>query len=112
MLVKWADWFCDAGQRTDPLVSPIYADLRGLPPIYIQAGRAEILYDSIQAFADRAKIQGADVVLETWEDMNHDFQMFGRLAPQSRAALRRVGEVIHEHMREREKKADPSLRSG
>ena len=43
----------------------------------MQAGRGEILYDSIQAFAARARSQGADVVLETWEDMNHDFQMFG-----------------------------------
>jgi epsilon-lactone hydrolase len=95
MLVKWADWFCRPDQRQNPLVSPIYADLLGLPPIYIQAGRAEILYDSIQAFADRARSQGADVLLESWPDMNHDFQMFGRITPQSAQAIRRLGEVIH-----------------
>ena len=63
MLEQWADWFCDRPNDGIPLVSPLRADLRGLPPIYIQAGRAEILYDSIQAFADRAQKQGADVVL-------------------------------------------------
>ena len=99
MLEQWRDWFCDSAERRNPLVSPLWADLRGLPPIYIQAGRAEILYDSIQAFADRAQKQGADVVLETWEDMNHDFQMFGFDSPQSADALRRIGQVIDVRVR-------------
>ena len=101
MLEQWADWFCDAAERWHPLVSPIRADLSGLPPIYIQAGRAEILYDSIQAFADRAQKQGADVVLQAWEDMNHVFQMFGPDSPQSAEALRMIGQVIDERVRAR-----------
>jgi len=99
MLEQWADWFCDSAERRNPLVSPLWADLRGLPPIYIQAGRAEILHDSIQVFADRAQKQGADVVLEAWEDMTHDFQMFGPDSPQSAEALRRIGEVIDVRVR-------------
>ncbi|HYW38661.1 MAG TPA: alpha/beta hydrolase [Terriglobales bacterium] len=99
MLDQWADWFCDSAERRNPLVSPLWADLRGLPLIYIQAGRAEILYASIQAFADRAQKQGADVVLETWEDMTHDFQMFGLDSPQSAEALRRIGQVIEVRVR-------------
>jgi acetyl esterase/lipase len=102
MLQQWADWFCDPAQRGIPLVSPVKGDLRGLPPIYIQAGRAEILYPSIQAFADRARDQGVDVVLECWEDMNHDFQMFGPEVPQSAEALRRLGEVVNSRMGKRE----------
>ena len=99
MLEQWAEWFCDSAERRHPLVSPIWADLRGLPPIYIQAGRAEILYASIQAFADRAQKQGADVVLESWEDMTHDFQMFGLDSPQSAKALHRIGQVIDVRVR-------------
>jgi len=101
MLEQWADWFCDSADRHNALVSPLWADLRGLPPIYIQAGRAEILYDSIQAFADRAQKQGADVVLESWANMNHDFQMFGLDAPQSAQALWRIGKVIDERVRKK-----------
>jgi acetyl esterase/lipase len=101
MLQRWADWFCDGAERSQPLVSPIWADLTGLPPIYIQAGRAEILYDSIQAFADRAQQQGADVVLQAWEYMNHVFQMFGPDSPQSAEALRMIGQVIDERVRAR-----------
>lgn len=102
-LLHWAVWFCDSAQLRDPLISPMWADLRGLPPIYIQAGSAEILYDSIRAFVNRAKSQGADVVLEAWEDMNHVFQMFGPDAPQSAEALRRIGEVIDLRLRKRKK---------
>ena len=109
MLVRWADWFCDSDQRRNPLVSPRWADLRGLPPIYIQAGRAEILYDSIQAFADRAKSEGADVVLESWEDMNHIFQIFGRHVSQSAQALQRLGEVIDARVRERKERKIVSI---
>jgi acetyl esterase/lipase len=103
MLDRWADWFCRVDQRRNPLVSPIKADLHGLPSIYIQAGRAEILYDSIQAFADRAKSEGADVVLESWADMNHDFQFFGRYVPQSVEALQRLAEVIDTRVRDHKK---------
>jgi len=99
MLEQWADWFCDSAERRNPLVSPLWADLRGLPPIYMQAGRAEILYASIQAFADRAQKQGANVVLETWEDMIHDFQIFGLDSPPSADALRRIGQVIEAKVR-------------
>jgi monoterpene epsilon-lactone hydrolase len=106
MLEQWADWFCDATERRNPLVSPIRADLRGLPPIYIQAGRAEILYPSIQAFADRAHEQQADVILESWEDMTHDFQIFGLDSPPSAEALRRLGHVIDARFRGQEHKME------
>ena len=107
MLLKWAEWYCHGADRRDPYISPVYGDLRSLPPIYIQAGGAEILYDSITAFADEAKRQGADVVLESWADMNHIFQVFGEQAPQSIEALQRLGEVIEARVRER--KEPPGL---
>jgi monoterpene epsilon-lactone hydrolase len=108
MLERWAGWFCDSAQNCDPLVSPALADLRGLPPIYIQAGRCEVLYDSIRAFADVAKHQGVEVILEAWDDMNHDFQLFGPDAPQSAEALRRIGEVISTRAHSQQKVAPQS----
>jgi len=98
MLIRWSHWYCDPKDHRNPLVSPIYADLRGLPPIYVQAGEAEILYASIRAFADQARKQGADVTLESWPGMNHVFQAFGYEAPQSADALKRIGEVVAAHL--------------
>lgn len=60
------------------------------------ADRAEILHDMIRAFADRAAQQGADVELEVWPDMPHDFQAFGEVVPESKAALDRIRQVIEE----------------
>lgn len=95
MLARWVGWYCEPAQIRLPLVSPVYADLRGLPPLYIQAGRSEILYGSIQAFVDEARKQGADVAFESWDNMTHVFQIFAPYLPQSVEALRRIGEVIH-----------------
>jgi epsilon-lactone hydrolase len=102
MLLDWAGWFCDSDQRNCAEVSPINADLRGLPPIYIQAGRAEILYDSIEAFVAEAKRQNADVTFDPFDNMTHVFQMFGYDAPQSVAALIRIREVIDARLRRAE----------
>lgn len=44
-------------------------------------------------FANTAAAQGANVTLETWPERNHDFQAFGDLQPQSKAALARLGDV-------------------
>lgn len=98
MALRWRDWYCREEERTHPLVSPIHADLRGLPPIYVQAGEGEILYDSIAVFAVEAKSQRANLTLESWAGMNHVFQFFGNDAPQSREALRRIGDVIRQHV--------------
>ena len=98
MPLKWAEWLCKDTAPRNPLVSPINADLRGLPPIYIQAGDAEILYDMIQSFYDKAQAQGANVKLDVWRHMNHDFQAFGDLIPESREALKRIEQVIEENV--------------
>jgi acetyl esterase/lipase len=97
MTLKWAEWLCKGTDPRNPIVSPINADLRGLPPIYIQAGDAEILYDMIQSFYDKAQAQGANVRLDVWRHMNHDFQAFGDIIPESKEALERIGQVIWEN---------------
>jgi acetyl esterase/lipase len=94
MAERWSRDYRRAANAADPLVSPLCADLRGLPPLYLQAGGGEILLDMIRAFAERASRQGARVQLEVWPNMPHDFQAFGDLQAESQAALRRIAEVI------------------
>ena len=100
MAVRWAEWFCSGTDLKNPQVSPVHADLSGLPPIYIQAGDAEILIDMIQVFVRKAQEQGARISLEVWKQMNHVFQAYGPLTPQSKEALQRIGEVIQQAMGE------------
>jgi epsilon-lactone hydrolase len=98
MLTRWADWFCAPEERGHPTVSPCSADLRGLSAIYVQAGGAEILYESIQEFVQRARSQGVSITLETWDGMPHDFQFLGPELPQGGEAIKKIGEMIKLHL--------------
>ncbi len=91
---QWAAWFCNGTEPAQPLVSPVHAELHGLPRIYIQAGGAELIIDSIQAFAGRAREHGVQLELEIWPTMIHDFQAFGKACLYARDAWLRIREVV------------------
>jgi epsilon-lactone hydrolase len=59
----------------DPLAAPLYADPRGLPPTYFQAGAEESLLDDSRVLADRMRQAGVDVRLDEFADQVHSFQM-------------------------------------
>ncbi len=94
MADSWAKWFCAGKNPRDPSVSPINVNLRGLPELYLQAGNAEILHDMIRIFEQRALQQGVKVTLDVWDNMNHEFHVYGNLMPQSREALNRIAEMV------------------
>jgi acetyl esterase/lipase len=79
-----------------PLISPMYGDLRGLPPLLIQVGTAETLYDDATRLADRARAAGVTVALETWEDMFHVWHMFAGALPDAQQAIDRIGQFVKE----------------
>jgi monoterpene epsilon-lactone hydrolase len=80
-----------------PLASPLYADLRGLPPLLIQVGTAECLFDDAMRLADRARAAGVDVTLEPWDDMVHMWHMFAAILPEGQQAIDKIGEFIRQH---------------
>jgi epsilon-lactone hydrolase len=101
--LQMAEHYLPGGDFRHPHASPLFADLHGLPPLYIQAGECEVLYDQIVDLTQRARAQGVRVDLETWPDMCHEFQAFDRFIPQSRTALRRMGEVMRAAIEAKEK---------
>jgi len=78
----------------NPYASPLYANLKDLPPLCIQVGTAEVLLDDAIRLATRAKEVGVEVQLDIWEDMIHVFQAFGVLAPESQEGIEKIGEFI------------------
>ncbi|MFX1374703.1 MAG: alpha/beta hydrolase [Promethearchaeota archaeon] len=94
MLKFCAEQYLGERDKKNPLASPLYADLKNLPPLYIQVGTAEILMDDATRFADLAKAAGVDVLLEIWDDMIHMFQMFASMAPEGQEAIDKIGEFI------------------
>ncbi len=83
----------------NPLVSPLYANLHGLPPLLIQVGTAEVLLDDSIRVADRAKAAGVDVQLEIWQDMIHVFAAFAEWAPEGQQGIEQINEFIQKHIK-------------
>jgi acetyl esterase/lipase len=77
-------------------VSPLRADLSGLPPLLIQVGTAETLLDDAVRLADRARNAGMDVRLEAWDDLVHVFQAFAPMVPEAVEAIDGIGRFVRE----------------
>jgi monoterpene epsilon-lactone hydrolase len=86
------------GDPYNPLVSPLYADLGGLPPILIQVGDRETVLDDSVMFADMARAAGIDVTLEVWDGMIHVFQMFGAELPEAYQAIASIAGFLNRHL--------------
>ena len=74
-----------------PLASPLYADLRGLPPLFVQVGSAELLLDDAVRLAGAAGAAGVPVHLSIWPNMPHVWHIFGFMLSEGRDALTEAG---------------------
>jgi epsilon-lactone hydrolase len=81
-------------QLRHPMASPLYADLSGLPPIYIQVSLSEVLLDDTLRFEKKAKAAGVTVEVETWQKTVHVWQLFGSMLPEAMKAIKKIGVYI------------------
>ena len=72
----------------NPLASPLYADLAGLPPLLIHVGADEVLRDDSTRLAERARAAGVPVELKIWPVVPHAWQLVPHLVPEARQSLR------------------------
>jgi acetyl esterase/lipase len=93
-LRRGADGYCGGIPAHDPRVSPLFADLRGLPPILVQVGSEEILLDDARDFAAMAQAVGVDVDCQVFAGMWHNFQMFNSLIPTADRALNDIADFM------------------
>ena len=80
-----------------PCASPLFGDYRGMPPMLLQVGDAEVLRDDAVRLAERAAAQGCDATLEVWDGMPHVFQGFAPFLPEASAAVEKIGAFIRRH---------------
>ena len=81
----------------DPLVSPIFADLTGLPPLLVQAGSHEVLLDDATRLATRAAANDVAVILDITPDVGHVFQAFSAILDEGDQALTRAATFLQAH---------------
>ena len=81
----------------NPLVSPLYADLTGLPPLLIHVGANETLRDDSTRLAEKARSAGVSVELKLWDVVPHVWQLAAHKIPEGRQSLRESAEFLRSH---------------
>jgi len=86
-------------EPADPDVSPLFADLTGLPPLSVHVGSTEILLDDSRRLVKRAQSHGVDATVTVWHRMPHVFPMFADFIPEGRRALGEIQQFIDARLR-------------
>jgi acetyl esterase/lipase len=79
----------------NPLASPLYGDLRGLPPIRVHVGDDEVLLDDSRRYVERAVAAGVDAELDVWMGMPHGFVTGLREFDAARSAIKAIGNFLN-----------------
>jgi acetyl esterase/lipase len=93
-LLMTARYYCSDRERGSPLVSPLFGELTGLPPLFIQVGSDELLLDDALRLSERAEKAGVAVTLEVWEGLWHVFQSSAGKVPEADRALQSIASFI------------------
>jgi monoterpene epsilon-lactone hydrolase len=96
-LQEFASVYVGDDAARNPLISPLYADLSGLPPMLIQVGSTEILLDDAARFAAKAEAAGVEMKLDVWNDMIHVWQGFAGIMPEAKEAVMQIGTFVREY---------------
>ena len=96
-LVTMAQTYLNGADPRSPLAAPIYADLSGLPPLLIQVGTRETLYDDAIRLACHAVKAGLKITFEPWDEMIHVWHLFAPLLDEGQQAIERIGGFVREN---------------
>jgi len=83
---------------SDPLISPVFADFTGLPPLLIQVGSNEILLSDALRLAERAATDDVTVTLDVTDGVGHVFQAFAAMLDEADAALVRASAFLRTYL--------------
>jgi len=86
-LAVFADGYVAGRNPRDPLLSPRFSDLSGMPPMLVQVGSNEVLFSDSEGLADSARAAGVDVTFETWDGMWHVWHGQAGIVPEGKRAI-------------------------
>ena len=93
-LLEQAGLYLAGADPRSPLAAPLYADLTRLPPLLVQVGTAETLFDDATRISVRAWAAGVDVTLRVWPGMIHGWHLFAPMLDEGRAAIVEAGSFL------------------
>ena len=91
---EMAQAYLGATSPRTPLASPLFANLRGLPPLLIHVGSDEVLLDDAVQLAERARAAGVDVTLDIYERMIHVWHWFLPMLDEAQTAVEAIGRFV------------------
>lgn len=77
-----------------PYLSPLFADLRELPPMLVEASRIEVLWDDAAHFVEKARAAGVDVTFVPHDGLHHDWHLMVPFVPEARDSVRRIAKFL------------------
>ena len=95
MLNAVAKFYCGSQTASNTEISPLFGDLAGYPPLLVQVGSEEILFDDATRLVQLSKKQGVSAELEVWPGMFHSFQTMVSILPEAKQALNSAVKKIH-----------------
>jgi acetyl esterase/lipase len=87
-------WAINRTLPPNPLISPIFGDLSGLPPVLVQASEAEMMLGDARRYVNKARAAGSSAELETWPETLHVWHLFEPILPEAREAFERIGRFV------------------
>lgn len=96
-LLPMAQLYVGKQDPKNPLASPLHGDYKGLPPLLLQVGDAEVLLDDSTRVAEKAKGAGVKVELEVWPEMMHVWHIFAKILPEGQQAIDKIGQFVIAH---------------
>jgi acetyl esterase/lipase len=96
-LLLWGVWLQNRKRPNDPVISPVFGDLSGLPPLLVHASEVEMLHDDSRRYVNKAVAAGSPVTLQTWNHMVHVWHIYHPELPEGRAAFQEIGKFLQAH---------------
>lgn len=92
------DAYLQGHDPRDPLASPLFADLAGLPPVLFQVGSAEVLVDDSIRAAEKIEAAGGSASVSVYDDMCHVWPLFSSILPEGIQAADEAGSFLRKHL--------------
>lgn len=98
VVIEVAGHYLGDSDPANPMASPYFADLTGLPPLLVQVGAREILFSDAEMLRDKAQDAGVDVTFEEWPGMIHVWHFYSADLSDGRGALDRVAQYLRDRL--------------
>jgi epsilon-lactone hydrolase len=96
-LDRMAGLYLNGVDPKDPLASPVFSNLEGLPPLLVQVGKSETMYGDALAYVNKARQGGVSVEFEAYDDVPHGWHNSAHVVPdipEALAAIERIGQFV------------------